>query len=135
MSSVSRGQAAVEMALLFPAMLVLLFLVIEMGRVFLIYTEVTNAAREGARYGVVHPGDSTPIAEAVRSKVAIVPPGEIGVTVTYDDGSSPVSTPVFGDRVVVTVTHDLNLFIPVVADLVGPLHIEMGAGRTILGGE
>jgi len=134
-----QGQNLVEMALTMPVILLLLFGIIELGRAFLIYSEVSNAAREGARYGVVHPGDLTPIAVAARAKSALVPPGQIGVGVSYDDGSLPVptplATPTFGDRVVVTATHTLNLLVPLIADFVGPLNIEMVSRRTILGGE
>lgn len=131
----SRGQAAMELALVLPVIFILLFGVIEVGRAFVVYSEVTNAAREGARYGVVHPEDSTLIEAAVHSKLAIVSQEEVAVTVTYDDGAFPLTEPTFGDRVVVTVTHDLTLFIPIIADLIGSLHIEVASARTILGGE
>ena len=134
-----RGQSLVEMALTLPVILLMLFGIVELGRAFLIYSEVSNAAREGARYGMVHPGDSAPIVEAARARVAVVPADQIAVTVSYDDGSSPIPTPVatptFGDRVVVTVTYDLALLTPLIADLIGPLRIEMISARTILGGE
>jgi hypothetical protein len=135
----SRAQNLVEMALTMPVILLLLFGIIELGRAFLIYSEVSNAAREGARYGMVHPGDLTPIAVAARSKVALVPRDQIAVAVSYDDGSHPapvpLATPAFGDRVVVTTTHTLNLLIPLIADFVGPLNIEMTSARTIFGAE
>jgi hypothetical protein len=135
----SGGQNLVELALTLPVLLLLLFGIIELGRTFLIYSEVSNAAREGARYAVVHPGDLTPIAGAARAKVAVVPRDDIAVAVGYDDGSlptpNPVATPTFGDRVVVSVTHDLALLTPLIGDLIGPLHIEMVSARTILGGE
>jgi len=50
----SRGQALVEFALVAPFLFLLLFGVIEFGR-FVYYTETLNsAAREGARYAIVH---------------------------------------------------------------------------------
>lgn len=51
------GQALVEFALLLPILLLLVLGVIEFGRIFLLYTEASNAAREAARYGVAA-GDS-----------------------------------------------------------------------------
>ncbi len=132
-----QGQGLVELALTMPVILLLLFGIMELGRAFLIYSEVSNAAREGARYAVVHPGDLMGITDHARSKAALVPPDQIGVGVSYDDGSLPVpiplATPEYGDRVVVTATHTLNLLVPLIADFVGPLDIEMVSRRTILG--
>ncbi len=48
-----RGQATVELVLMTPLLLVLLFLIFEFGRMFGSWLIITNAAREGARYAVV----------------------------------------------------------------------------------
>jgi Flp pilus assembly protein TadG len=47
-----RGQFALELALLAPLLLVLIFLTFEFGRVFGSWLVITNAAREGARYSI-----------------------------------------------------------------------------------
>ncbi len=47
-----RGQSTVEVVLLAPLLMVLVFLIFEFGRVFGSWLIVTNAAREGARFGV-----------------------------------------------------------------------------------
>ena len=127
--SASGGQSLVELALTLPVILLMLFGIIELGRAFLIYSEVSNAAREGARCGVVDPGNNALIEECARAKVAVVPADQITVTVSYD------TEPAFGHRVIVTATHDLALLTPLIADFIGPLHIEMVSARTILGGE
>ena len=49
-----RGTALVEFALVFPFLLVLTLCVIDMSRAFWIKNVVHQAAREGARYLVVH---------------------------------------------------------------------------------
>lgn len=54
-----RGQALVEFALASFALLLLLFGILELGRAVYIYNAMTNAAREGARYGVVALADAT----------------------------------------------------------------------------
>lgn len=51
------GQTMLELALLLPFLLLLLFGVIEMGRYMYISILVANAARAGAAYGATHPGD------------------------------------------------------------------------------
>lgn len=48
-----RGQFALELALLTPLFLVLAFLTFEFGRAFGSWVIMTNAAREGARLGIV----------------------------------------------------------------------------------
>ena len=55
----SRGQAMVEFALVAPLLFVLIFGVIEAGRFVFYYELLNHAAREGARYGIVHGARST----------------------------------------------------------------------------
>src|SRR5690348_11240592 len=60
-----RGQALVEFALCIVLLLAVIFAVIEFGRLMLVYTTIGNAARIGARYAIVHAGDSTGTQTAV----------------------------------------------------------------------
>jgi len=50
----SRGQALVEFALVAPVLFLLFLGVIEVGRLVLLFHQLNNAAREGARYAIVH---------------------------------------------------------------------------------
>jgi Flp pilus assembly protein TadG len=50
-----RGQSLVETAIVFPVLLLLLAAVVDFGRAFDAYIVLTNAAREGARWGAVNP--------------------------------------------------------------------------------
>ena len=50
-----RGQSLVETAIVFPILLLLLAAVVDFGRAFDAYIVLTNAAREGARWGSVKP--------------------------------------------------------------------------------
>jgi Flp pilus assembly protein TadG len=50
----SRGQSLVEFALVLPIFLLMLFGVIDLGRVIWTIDNISNAAREGARYASVH---------------------------------------------------------------------------------
>jgi hypothetical protein len=60
-----RGQSLVEMAMLLPAMLLLIVVTLDMGRGVYYYSVIYNAAREGARYGIIHPDDISGIRDAV----------------------------------------------------------------------
>ena len=51
-----RGQAMVEFALIAPIFFLLLFSIIEFGRAVYYIQMLNNAAREGARYAIVHGG-------------------------------------------------------------------------------
>jgi Flp pilus assembly protein TadG len=48
-----RGAVAIEFALVLPIFLLLVFGVIEVGRMVMVYQILTNGAREGARYAIV----------------------------------------------------------------------------------
>jgi hypothetical protein len=51
-----RGQALVEFALILPVFVLLIVGIFDFGRVVWATTSVTNAAREAARYAIVHGG-------------------------------------------------------------------------------
>lgn len=59
-----KGQAAVELAFVLPVFFLLIFGIIEGGRLIFTYNELTNAAREGARYAVAHGTQASSPAEA-----------------------------------------------------------------------
>lgn len=102
------GQALVEFAIS-AAMLVLIFLgVFDLGRAFNSYIVITNAAREGAYYGALHPGDaggiaSRAVAEAQGSGV-VLSAAHVSISTTGEKG-----TPI-----VVEVYYDFQLFSGVV---------------------
>jgi len=52
----SRGQALVEFAIVIPIFLALLFGIVDLGRVVWANNSLANAAREAARYAIVHGG-------------------------------------------------------------------------------
>ena len=82
----SRGQAMTEFALVAPIFFVLLFSIIEFGRAVYYIQMLNNAAREGARYAIVHGGAS--LTPSGPMPVQIPP-----VTNTYDlQGDYVVST-------------------------------------------
>lgn len=49
------AQALVETAILLMVLLIIIMIVLDLGRVFYYHTVISNAAREGARYGIVNP--------------------------------------------------------------------------------
>jgi TadE-like protein len=50
----NTGQALVEFALVIPLMLLFIFAIVDFGRVIYMYSVLSDVAREGARYAIVH---------------------------------------------------------------------------------
>lgn len=57
----SRGQALVETAVILPLFLVLLLGIVDMGRAVWATTSLASAAREAARYAIVHGGAASTV--------------------------------------------------------------------------
>jgi Flp pilus assembly protein TadG len=55
------GQSLVEFVVVLPVMLLVLLMAIDFGRLLFSYVQITNAAREGAAYGITHPEDTAGI--------------------------------------------------------------------------
>jgi Flp pilus assembly protein TadG len=55
----------VELALVLPLLLLILFGIVDLGRVFNAYIAITNASREGALYGSFYP----PVDEAAKTLI------------------------------------------------------------------
>jgi hypothetical protein len=62
----NAGQDLVEYAIILPLLLLLLLGIAEFAIIVFTYDTLGNAAREGARYGVVHPTDQAGICNAAR---------------------------------------------------------------------
>jgi len=86
------GQALVEFALVGPLFFLMVFGVIEGGRLVWTMHTLTNATREGSRYAIVHGSMSGDVATAndvkthMLDKSAGLNSGDLTVTVTFPDG-------------------------------------------------
>ena len=130
-----RGQAAVEMALLLPALVMLAFGIILSGFTFYAFIQVSNAAREGARAGslwrITQANSGLTIVQTARNAIydpntgntalGFLPPTSPSFNVTSDvdvpppmdvDGDSIISS---GDQLTVTVTY--RYWMPVLSAL------------------
>jgi hypothetical protein len=124
----SRAQALVEFAFVAPLFFLTLFAIIDFGR-YVFYVQIlNNAAREGARYAIVHGSNSFqpagPVADdsVVTSVVQNYATGVIGngsVFVVHSDWRDPANlanppSNVRGHVVKVSVTYNFHSLIPVV---------------------
>ena len=113
-----KGQSLVEFALMLPLLLLVILGTMEFGRIFLLYATVSNGAREGSRYGMVNPTDTTGIIQQVNDRMVMTLPENLTVAVSYDTGpdgtaySDPDNVAV-GHRVIVEVQYRIFAMTPI----------------------
>jgi Flp pilus assembly protein TadG len=106
------GQSLVETAIIVPILLLLLAAVVDFGRAFDAYIVLTNAAREGARFGSVKPT----LSEAEVKQIVVDDVLGSGTNITHmTDFTADANVTVQGqgadsDVVKVTVTYDFDLW-------------------------
>jgi Flp pilus assembly protein TadG len=103
-SSQERGAAMIELALILPLLMILVFGVIEFGRAFNANISLTHAAREGAREYAVTQDSSAGIAAATGAATSLNP-GDMSFTVSACD---------FGDPATMSITYPFTFSIPFV---------------------
>lgn len=97
-----RGAAMVEMALVLPILVLLIFGIIEFGRGYYTRTTLTHAAREAVRVAALDSGDPV---QTARDRAANLDETAITVTVSPDPC-------VPGDPVTVTLEYDHDYSVP-----------------------
>lgn len=107
-----RGQALVEMALVLPLFFLLLFGVIEMGRVGYAYITVCNAARAGGRVATIG-GTDLDIMNSVKSAATLLDSASLTINITpsQDERQS-------GLGVTVNVSYPVQLIIPLISNII-----------------
>jgi Flp pilus assembly protein TadG len=99
-----RGAALVEFAVVSPVMFLMVFGMIEYGRMVMVQQVLVNSAREGARVGVLDGSTLANVQTAVNNYLtaAFINGATIGVT------PNPPSSAGFGQPVTVTVSVPFN---------------------------
>ena len=113
-----RGQALVEFALVFPLLMLLVFALIDLGRVVYAHNTIAEAAREAARWGSVQARSANDI-EGIEDHAVEYATGVIGATATatcvrVGDVVLKCSQ---NDTLEVEVETDMQLITPFVAQL------------------
>ncbi|MFQ5878691.1 MAG: TadE/TadG family type IV pilus assembly protein [Dehalococcoidia bacterium] len=98
------GQSLVELALVLPIFLLLLFGIVDFGMGFQSWITVTNSSREGARLGAVG-ADSAAIEARVRQTADSLDQAQLSVAVT-NAGGPP------GESVVVEASYNYSFITP-----------------------
>jgi len=106
-----QGQALVEMALILPLFLLLLFGVIEMGRVGYAYIAVSNAVREGGRVATIG-GTDLEIKNSIEDSITSL--DSMSLTITINPLEADRQS---GQEVNVNVTYPVQLVIPLISNV------------------
>lgn len=142
-----NAQAMVEFALVIGILLVLVYGMLEVGRLLFVYSTIISAAREAVRYGSAtglvsgasQYKDCTGIRAAAQKVDFLNAIDDTDIVISYDHGPGtaifttcpPTMALVSGDRVIVQVS---GTFTPVSAFIpLNPMTIQSSSMRTILG--
>lgn len=107
-----QGQALVEMALVLPLFFLLMFGVIEMGRIGYAYITVCNAVREGGRTASIGGTDSD-ITNAIDNAAPVLDPSNLTITINPPQGERQS-----GQDVTIEASYPVQLIIPVISSLI-----------------
>jgi Flp pilus assembly protein TadG len=125
--SADRGQTLVEFALIIPVFILMLMGIFDLGRAVYGFNTVNNAAREGARLGIVDQNLADIKTKAADHAVNLGL-STSNVTVDFRDKDSAntansCSTLAIGCLTTVQVTYTYQAITPLVGNLVGTINI------------
>ncbi len=139
-----RGQSLVELMLSLTLLLTVLVGVLDLGRAYMTYLALQNAAGEGALYGAIHPtwvtscttgqfGCST-IYDNIVARVRGEAPGgqavnwnAANIAVTTDGSTRP------GHPITVTISYQYQLFTPILSRIWPTFNLQGTAVEMIMG--
>ena len=130
------GQALVEFAVVAPIVFLFILGLFDAGRMVFINNELSEAAREGARWGAVQgraaseaDGDDTAVTDAVGSHIVMAPAPSISLSCT--DLGPGGGTCRSGDLLTISVSSSVSPITPFIGDILGPLELTSQAQMTI----
>jgi len=94
--------------MVFPLLMLLILGIIEFGIIIFSYSTISNAAREGARYGIVNPTDMAGVTARVRDRALGLDLAALQVTSTRTGG-----------KIRVEVIYDARLMTAPIVEAVG----------------
>ncbi|MGG2025715.1 TadE/TadG family type IV pilus assembly protein [Gottfriedia sp. S16(2024)] len=111
-----KGQSLVEFALVVPVLILLLFGILDFGRVYYTYLTLDHAGREAARTASIGKDDATIKGVAISDAA--------GIKLTSDKITISPGTRSSGDNVTVTITYPVDFLTPVIGQIVGTFNIK-----------
>lgn len=112
-----NAQAMVEFALIVPLLVLVLMGIFDLGRGVYAYNVVASAAREGARYGILSPSNTTGITNQAKANTVGLAASAINVTVQCSDNGTSFDSTCNSNRTYIRVTvtyafQPITLFVP-----------------------
>lgn len=111
-----KGQSMVETALILPIILLLLFGIVDFGRIFHAYLTLDHAGREGARLASIQSEDNV-IKDRITASVA----GLDDTKLTISIAPAGASTRPSGTDVTITLAYSIDFLTPFLDPLLSPL--------------
>ncbi len=127
-----RGQSLVELAMTFMVLMLLLSVAVDLGRLFLSYVAVREAAQEGAVYGSINPDDIQEIEQRVRTSSSS--PVDLEDTSAVEVSQSAPGGRCAGNPINVSVVYHFQITMPLVSAIIGSnaFPLSLTASATIL---
>jgi hypothetical protein len=110
-----------EFTLVAVLLFMVIFAIIDFGRLFFAYATMANGVREGARYGIIHPNQDADIEARARAMLVIIG-GDAEIQINYPGGDDPLSEPPgcitpHRCRIEVVATSTLDVWTPILPAL------------------
>jgi Flp pilus assembly protein TadG len=125
-----KGQSLVELALLLPVLLLLTVVVFDLGRAVYYYSVIYNAAREGARYGIVHQLESNTVPNDIEGIENAVIDKAVGLNLS--DLTISVASPITSNTLQVFVDYRFEPVTPLANNFLSDGHIDLRTSSTML---
>jgi Flp pilus assembly protein TadG len=109
-----KGQSLVEFALTLPVLILLLFGIVDFGRIFHAYLTIDHAGREAARAASIGKDAAT------ITSIAVNQGSSIGLKTKHVN----VSTGSSGTNATITIHYPITFLTPMIGKIVGPLTLN-----------
>lgn len=112
-----KGQSMVEMAIILPVLLLILFSIFEFGRILGAYMLVHDLARDGVRYGVVGMSDQS-IKDHIMEHDSFL-------SISSDDINITPSIRSLGSALTVGIDYEIEIITPIISSIVpNPINLR-----------
>ncbi|MFP5105676.1 TadE/TadG family type IV pilus assembly protein [Neobacillus sp. C211] len=108
-----KGQSLVELALVLPVLILLLFGIIDFSRIFHAYLTIDHAGREAARSASIG-NDNTTVKNTAASDAT-------SIGLTTDKISISSESRKSGSNVTITITYPITFLTPIIGQIIGTL--------------
>ena len=115
-----RGQALVEFTIVLPILMLLIMGIFQFGMMLNAYITIGNAAREGARAGIIGSSDAE-IQNLIISTSPSLKPENLTVSITPSETNR-----ISGGTLAVNVTYNYKLTVPIISSLFNNVAVLKG---------